>query len=326
MKNKLLAIGLCISQFALAQTDSLPSFQFEDVDSTPVKRYASQKVLNLSPNRFISVGYEYQGGFSYNGGTQADVTAARGMRVGLYTPIVSTNKLILNLAGTYWRTSFPLVQKTFNSDPFINQLQAKGTTSFGINLTGFKPLNEKNFLIGFVSTDVNYIGNVSNIDKRALTVSATGIYGWKKGENLMWGLGVSRTYRMGRVLHLPVLLYNRTFNSQWGIEALLPARAHVRRNFNAKNILLAGYELEGNQHAIYGTNNNWYLQRGEIKTRLIYERSLYKFWWVSIQVGLRANGRFTVVNTYDGKEANEVIKPTLGNALYGNISLNLVSL
>lgn len=326
MKNKLWVFAMLFGNVLFAQTDSLPSFQFEDVDSTPVKRFASQKVLNLSPNRFVSVGYEYQGGFSYNGGTLADVTAARGLRIGLYTPVVSTNKLILNLAATYWRTSFPLVQKTMNNDVFLNTLNAKGTTSFGLNLTGFKPLNEKNFLIGFVATDVNYVGQLANVNSKAITVSATGIYGWKKGENLMWGLGVSRTYRMGRVLHLPVLLYNKTFNSKWGIEALLPARAHVRRNFNAKNILLAGYELEGNQHAIYGTNNNWYLQRGEIKTRLIYERSLYKFWWLSVQVGLRANGRFTVVNTYDGKEANEVITPVLGNALYGNISLNLVSL
>ena len=55
------------------------------------------------------------------------------------------------------------------------------------------------------------------MSSKALTYSGTGIYGWKRNDNLQWGLGVSRTYRAGQLLHIPVVFYNRTFSPQWGV-------------------------------------------------------------------------------------------------------------
>lgn len=309
------------------------NLSFEDVDSTPIKRYATQKVINQSPNKFISVGYEYQGNFSYaglpnNGGTLANINNAAGLRIALNNPLISNNKLIANIGANFWRTNFPLTQKTNNNDVFVNALNGNGATSFGLNTTIFKPLNETNFLVLFGGADISYIApSLKEVSVKALTVSATAIYGWKKSENLMWGLGISRTYRLGRLIHVPVFLYNKTFNNKWGTELLLPARAHIRHNINSKSLLQMGYELEGNQYAIYNTNSSdRFLQRGEIKPRLIYERSIHKFWWISLQAGVRMNGRFSVVNQYNGNETREVRKPEIGNPLYFNISLNLVSL
>jgi hypothetical protein len=327
MKYILLALSSLLAIVSTAQ-----DMVFEDVDSTPVKRYATQKVLNQAPNKFISIGYEYQGGFSYqgsvSGGTLADVQRASGLRLAVNAPVISNTKLIANVGANFWRTAFPLVQLTNNIDGFVNALNNNGATSFGVNTTIFKPLNEKNFLVLFGSADVNYIApEIKTIDVKALTISATAIYGWKKSDNLMWGLGISRTYRMGRIIHVPVLLYNKTFNNKWGTELLLPARGHIRHNINTKSLLMAGYELEGNQYAIYNTNAiDRFLQRGEIKPRLIYERSLFGFWWLSVQAGMRINGRFTVVNEYNGGKEKEVRNPVIGNPFYFNVSLNLVSL
>jgi hypothetical protein len=199
--------------------------------------------------------------------------------------------------------------------------------SAGLNATIFKPLNEKRFLLFQVLGDANLItDDFKKVDMRAVTLSATAIYGWKPNEDLMWGLGVARTYRMGRVLHIPVLMYNRNFNERWGVEAVFPARVQFRRNFNPKSMIHMGYELEGNQYANFTGNGIRYLQRGEIKPRITWERSLSGFWWISLQAGLRANGRFVEVNQYDGKEKDELYKPTLGNTFFFNVSLNLVSL
>ncbi len=313
---------ICISLQSNAQ-----EFSFEDADSTPIKRYASQKVLNASPNKFISIGYEYQGGFNYfNGNAQSNIRSVSGVRAAISSPVISNNKLIVNLGANYWRSGFDVNSALLNMDMLRDNL-SKGLTNLGVSATVFKPLNEENFLIIQASADANYFGNsLSNIHKQTITWSGSAIYGWKKSDNLMWGLGVSRTYRMGRLIYVPVLLYNNTFNNKWGTEIVFPARAHLRHNINPKSLLMFGYELEGNQFAVKNNDSHVYLQRGEIKSRLIYERSLSGFWWISIQAGIRLNGRFVMVDTYDGGKKNEIITPNISNPLYFNIGLHLVSL
>lgn len=333
--KRLLLVGLCFPFFIQAQDTSkpAPTFSFEDVDETPVKVYCNQKILNQTPNRFISIGYEFQSSSNLkaNVAPQNDgrtINAMQGLRINFNTPLISKNKIIISLGGQYARTAFTGTNQF--PYPLFPQLVNDGLHSVGLNTTIFKPLNEKNFLILQANADANWLSpELKNINHQAITISAVAIYGWKKSESEMFGIGVSRTYRMGRLIYVPVILYNKTFNDKWGAEITFPAKAHVRRNLNPKSLLQLGYELEGNQFAVYNASSNntpTFLQRGEIKPRLVYERSLFGFWWLSVQTGLRINGRFHVVDRYDGKEQHQIITNTLTNPFYFNVSLNLVSL
>ena len=200
--------------------------------------------------------------------------------------------------------------------------------STGLNLTAFKPLNDKQFLIFQVNADLS--GNYGNLDgqlSKAMTYSGTAIYGWKKNDNFMWGLGVTRTYRAGQLLHIPVILYNRTFNPTWGIETTFPAKLNVRRNFSPTSYLMLGYEIEGNAFYLGRINNsNVFLRRGEMKPRITFETKLTGFVWLSAQAGLRYNWRFDAYDTQNPTaNENRVFSNTLGNPLYFNVSLNFVS-
>lgn len=335
MRNYLLIACIFFGKMLFAQTDTLVSgnnFSFSDVDEKPIKRYCTQKVLNQTPNRFISIGYEYQGAHDFKASpspfneTQR-YDNARGLRLGFFTPIVSKNNLIINLAANYWRTNYDGANYSFPY-PLYQSLNNNGLNSAGLSATVFKPLNEKKFLLFQVIADANWQNQSGgSISSNAITYSGSFVYGWKPTENLMWGIGAARTFRLGRPIVIPVLLYNQTFNEQWGIESVFPAKVAVRRNINKKSMLFAGYELEGNQYALNNGNlPTTFLQRGEIKTKFTYERSLFGFWWLSIQSGLRVNGRFNVVDRYNGAKSNEIVTTTLGNAFFFNVSLNLVSL
>lgn len=335
MKQLLKTLLISIPFFVQAQdtTKPAPTFAFEDVDNTPVKIYCNQKVINQTPNRFISIGYEYQAssnlkaeGAAWNDGRK--INAMQGLRLNFNTPLVSKNKLIVSLGGQYARTAFDGTHQI--PYPLFSALVDNGLHAAGLSTTVFKPLNSKNFIIFQANLDANWMApELKSINSKVLTISASAIYGWKKSENEMFGLGVSRTYRLGRLIYVPIIFYNKTFNEKWGLEATFPAKVHIRKNINPKSLLQLGYELEGNQFALYSSNASLaptFLQRGEIKPRLVYERSLFGFWWLSVQTGLRLNGRFNVVDKYDGKEQNQIITNTLSNPLYFNISLNLVSL
>lgn len=328
--KKLLLLLLAVPMLKAAAQDDTTAFpQFEDVDDRPVKRYATNRVLYTTPNRFLSFGYEYQGAHDVSSPqfVQGDrrFDAAQGPRISINAPVVSGTRAILNLGATYWRTGY---SGTAFPDILYSPLERRGLHSIGVNSTLFKPLNQKNVLVLQASLDGNaLVQQGTSPDSKALTFSATAIYGWKKSDSLMWGLGLSRTYRMGRLIHVPVLLYNRTFNDRWGVELLLPARGLVRRNFNPKTLATLGFELEGNQYAVYSkTGPTTFLQRGEIKPRLNIERNLTGFWWIALQAGVRANGRFVVVDRYNGSDKNEIVTTTLGTPFYFNLSLNLVSL
>ncbi|MDP4854732.1 MAG: hypothetical protein NWR20_01495, partial [Schleiferiaceae bacterium] len=177
-----------------------------------------------------------------------------------------------------------------------------------------------------------------------LRYSAAVIYGRRPTEKKQWGLGLARTYRVGEINYIPVVLYNSTDAlNKWGAEVLFPARAHVRRTINPRNMLFAGYELEGQSYRLWRDpasnfdlrNEDLEIRRGEARFRMVYEFSLKDFIWLSVQAGYRLQYRYDVDRLVDGVEIyrafgllrDDAYAQTngLGNPLYFNVSLNLVS-
>ena len=316
----------------VTDTSAVDDFDYSKFgDAEGVKRYATQKVLNQTPNRIVSLAYEYQGGFDMPGGPSFPnqtyrVNRISGIRGQLNIPVISNTKLIWQIGANYWRSGY-----NFESvnNAFVSKLNTNGMHTAGINTTIFKPLNEKNFLIFQASADVNGVfEGFDEINSKAVTLSATAIYGWKKSENNMIGVGVSRTYRAGQLIYVPVLLWNKTFNDKWGMELLLPARGHLRRNFSTSNILQLGFELEGNQYWMRtpSPNGQVFIQRGELKPRVMWDKKLKGFFWLNVQAGFRYNWRFDVMNEYDARKDNQLyFRSALTNPFYFSVGLNFVS-
>jgi hypothetical protein len=338
----IILLGFFYSVFAQEDSTDTDDYSLYG-DEVAVKRFVTQKVLNLSATKLISFGYEMQAAHTMQvaKGNEAysqfyRVQQASGPRVLVNFPVVSNDRIIFNIGGQYWGTSYTVKpdKTTSTLNPPADYLDQHMLHSFGIITSIFKPLNEKNFLIFQVGADFNaaFPGNGLAATGEAITIAATAIYGWKPNDRKMWGLGVGRTYRMGRPIVVPALLWNQTFNAKWGMELALPAKGFLRRNISPTSVLLAGYELEGNQFMLpgaegsTGSTSTLWLQRGEIKPRLQWEKQLKKFIWLSVQAGMRINGRFNFTDRYNGKEADEVYRTDLGIPFYFNIGLNLVSL
>jgi hypothetical protein len=289
------------------------------------KKFCTQKVLNQTPTKLFGIGYEHNLAFTNDNDFDKpqNIKSMGGLRINTTWLAISKNNFILSFGLNSWISKIKSKDATTVST--MNQVYSNSMDVESFNTTIFKPLNEKHFVIAQANADMATVDNEGDIalTKPGLTFSGSLMYGWKKGDYSMFALGLSRTYRLGRPLIVPVILYNKTFNENWGIETLLPAKAHVRYNFSTNSMLLVGYELEGQQFDL--VNSNLFLQRGEIKPRLMFEKKLKGFFWLSAQAGYRINGRFNFVNKYDGKEKNEVLVNQFGNAPYFNISINFVS-
>ncbi|MCS7019062.1 MAG: hypothetical protein RMJ87_06305 [Cytophagales bacterium] len=317
-------------------------------DDESVKRYCTQKVQYLSPTKLISIGYELQLPQTINTSfasfgtstlpSEGNPTAtflSHGLRLGANFPVISRSSIIINLGVNYYESRMAFENQAAVNNAMHRALKERGLRTTGLMATIFKPLNEKNFVIVAANADLN--GNYNFADVQPLSTlrySILGIYGWKKSDKLMWGLGWARTYRLGEVNNtVPLLMYNRTFNDRWGIEALLPARLNIRHNFSPTSLLLLGYELEGNSYHIRTTSSDPFSQRingaeirrSELKARLTYERQISGFIWLSAQAGIRMNANFNVSATERAPRRDYIVTNTLSNPLFFAFSINLVS-
>lgn len=333
---------------------------YEDLgfEDESIKRYANAKIEGLSPAKLISFGYDFQGpygitpgelyradGSTVAGGREMQVNSTSGIRAEFNLPVISKTNLVWQIGANYWNTSYNYAETPTTTDnPLHQTLSEHGLRTSGINTTVYKPLDEKQFILFQGSADMSGTYGSSLMPAQYLKYSAALLWGKRPTEKKQWGVGLARTYRVGELNYIPVILYNKTSaNNKWGTEALFPARVHVRRTINPRNMVFLGYELQGQSFRMYENipgfdlrGEDLEIRRGEIRLRAIYEFSLKNFIWMSIQAGYRINYRFDVdrlvagpdiyraFGLIDGTPAYAQING-LTNPFYVNISVNLVS-
>lgn len=317
---------------------------YADVVDAPTdnkkKIYCSQKIIGLSPSKLISLGFDYvakneleSDTISTYLGHKSTFNRNTGVRFAANFPVISNTKMILSLGVSYLDFKYNKVSDSLsNIHPLTASLAQNGLRSYGVNATLFKPFNEKWFMVVQAGADQNNAGDLNLFHSNGLKINGAAIFGKKAHDRRQFGVGVTQSYRGGALNYFPVVMYNYTSqNKKWGIEMLLPARANVRYTVNARNLLFAGFELEGNSYYMNPMVTNYnlgyknlQLHRSEIRPRLTYEFSVYNFIWMSVQAGYRLSYNFKV-DDVDYKAEPAIMDNKLGGAPYFNISLNLVS-
>lgn len=129
------------------------------------------------------------------------------------------------------------------------------------------------------------------------------------------------------------MVYNRTFNPRWGIEALAPARVLVRRNLSPQSLLFAGYEVASANHNLklrnpFATPNNpavrlLELRQIDFKFRLRFEHELLSFLWAGAEAGYRSNYQF---NAFDRTTSarDRISNSQFGSTPYASLDLFVV--
>jgi hypothetical protein len=362
-KGLLFVAFACRILAASAQQDSTANAPEEDYSiydqvefvDEKAKRYCSPKIFNQSPQRFISLQYDGQLGYdmrfsqvgSYQENDKVPVAESAtavftgGLRMSANIPVISKNSLVWQLGANFWQTGYRMKDQVsrIGAAGLIKELDRTGLRTAGLNTTLFKPLNEYSFLLFQGSADLSGNYTLQNMQSlRYLRYSGAVIWGRRPNDRKQWGIGVSRTYRVGEMNYIPVVLFNYTApNRKWGTEILFPARAHFRRTFNPRNLLLAGYELEGQSYRINklsDTERSLEIRRGELRARVEFQRQITGFIWLSAQIGWRYNWSFNAdMLANDGREffrgftgnQSYAMLNTLGNPLFFNIGVHLVS-
>lgn len=312
------------------------------------KRFASVKVSGKSPDKLITVGYDYQGGYDMDAGdfsifpaVSEKVNATHGIRLGANVPIISKNNIIVQMGFDYWRFNYEFENSGQLSHPLHATLSENGLNVANLSTTIYKPLNETSFLLARIGGTMGgdyELSELQPLNYNRYVVAM--LWGKKPADNKQWAIGMSRTYRAGELNYIPVVLYNWTgSNRKWGVETLFPAYGDVRYNFNPRSMLFFGFDLEGgsmrigNEGELAEPFDDLELRRSELRFRFRYERQIVGFLWLSAKVGYRYNYIFNVDRAPNGVDffrgffgdQDYVMVNELSNPLFFNLSLNLVS-
>ncbi len=310
-------------------------------EAEKVKSFCNNKIINLSPANLLSISYDAVLPFnmeSAGNGKKSNTPMGlnHGLRIETNYPVISKSNIIVNLYANYWQSNYTSSASFAEENQSLaRSLNQHPLRSAVVGALIFKPINEKKFVLLQVEPSLNgnyNFGDLSpNLGKIKYSLSA--LYGWKFNENTNFAVGLTRTYRGGRVLHIPVVMYNKTFNERWGTELLLPARGAVRYNFSVKSLLLFGYELEGQSYLLQSStsaplnnfmpNNELELRKSEIRARVQLRKSITDFIWLDAQIGMRVAYRFDL----DSNESSNkpILENSIGLPLYFRFGIALVS-
>jgi hypothetical protein len=331
------------------------------VDDAKVKRYAKPTIVGLSPTRFLSLSYDLQLPYtmdlssarfpvSGNSGWGVDedapvsesgrVNFTGGLRFNSNIPVISKANLVWQTGVNYMRTGYTIssIGSQKGASSLATILDDRGLNNLSWANTFFVPISEKHFFIVQGSLDMSGDYDWGLQPLGTIRWSLAAIYAKRVSENKRWGLGLARTYRVGNLNYVPVVMYDVTSsNRKWGTEILFPARAHVRYSFSKNALLLLGYELEGQSYRIDQLsvgNNSYEIRRGELRPRIELQKQLSGPFWMNIQAGYRIDYTFNVDELEDGREffrgffgeQQFGMVNTLGNAVYFNIGVSFVTL
>lgn len=328
-----------------AQEGEFDMSAFEEAGDAKV--YVNNKILGLSPTKLLNLSFDYAGentwetkkGDAFNGNystNESVFSSNSGLRLETNYPIISNHKLIVNAYLNYRESNYS-ARKGGSKRSIGRLFNQNGLRNTALGALIFKPLNEKNFLLFQVEGALNGNYNFGNISPEfsKLKFSAAALYGWKTNDYTNIAVGLTRTYGGGRLLHLPVFMFNKTFNNTWGVEMLLPARAALRRNFSPKSILKLGYELEGQSYHIQSgdidvnsvfrsqNENDWELRKSEIRPRISWDKSITDFIWFNVQAGAIITYRMDVDR--EAGASNAWLKNSPGIPFYFRFGIQLVS-
>lgn len=340
-------------------TDQEEEFDFSQFEpaSEPAKSFCSNKVLGQTPTPLLSISYYHQLPYDMTAGSPqggADISEelrverSQQISLGGNFPLISRNNILINMNLQYQEQLYSMGGEP--EHPLQRNLDEYNLRRSAAQFTIFKPLNERNFLLGQVGAELNGDYSVDQMPQAGnIRVPAALLYGWKPNDRLMYAFGASRTYLGGALNYVPIAYYFHTFrNEKWGIEALLPARGMLRYRFNSLSLMSVGFNVLG---ATYSLNNfpslaedyaqdrggigpfneltraqNIELRRSEIQVGLTYQQAISGFFWFNIEGGYRINYSYELDKDGDfvrfWDNSDYFMENKLGNPLYFRVGIS----
>ncbi|HEX8326023.1 MAG TPA: DUF6268 family outer membrane beta-barrel protein [Hymenobacter sp.] len=344
------AVFLLLSRAVLAQDPAptppvYPAAAATAADSaagnTDRQQFANPSVLGMGPSKGLIVRYERMPRFGVASSAKVaglndfstDATKNARLSIKGYIPAWNRPHLKVIVGLSYEREEFQFAQLPTNYELYDN-IENKGLKSTAAQIAIIRPIDDVHWYLARIKGELSGDYTSSELRKSDYTrLSAEAIYGWKRSANFSWGVGFQYGYTFGRLSLYPAVIYNRTFNSRWGVEALFPARVTMRYNVSQNSILYAGYTVDGYNYIVRLRSpltrdgqpdkralTTLELRETEVKFRLRWERELLSFLWMGAEAGYRYNYAFDAFDRTNA-DREKIIDSKFNGVPYASLEL-----
>ena len=349
--------AVCLSAGQLAQAQTQPRVYpaaaptaadtaANNSQLTDRQQFANPSVLGMGPSKGLIVRYERLAKFGVDSKAQVQgladfsTNATKNARLSIkgYIPAWNHPHLKVVVGLSYEREEFKFEQRPANYELFDN-LENKGLKSTAVQVAVIRPVDGVHWYLARVKGELSGDYTSDQLTRSDYSrFSAEAIYGWKRSPNFSWGVGFQYGYTFGRLSLYPAVIYNRTFNSHWGVEALAPARVTLRYNVNPNSIFYAGYTVDGYNYIVHlrtplarknpdgspdlskAALNSLELRETEVKFRLRWEHEVLSFLWMGAETGYRYNYAFDAFDRTNA-DREKIISSPLAGAPYVSLEL-----
>lgn len=288
-------------------------------------------VINKSPGKGLLIEYKLTSGGNFTpdevatGISPSNVNNLERLRLRLKVPIILKPKVKFLLGFDHFRENYNF---NFIQPAFAEQLYLLSNTTLKTSrITGYflQSLGETNYLGVQIrgAFSGNYNGIV-NTDPYYRQFRVSTILGFKKREDVEWGIGLVYSDNFSRKRVLPFLLYNRTYNERWGLESAFPISVLMRYNFSSKSLLLFGPELSSSSYALRGEQQlpeeDYFFRHTELHLGAKYEWQISPWIWANIHGGLQVNFDSRYERALD---LDDLFEPDLNTGAFLKIGLFL---
>ena len=303
--------------------------------------FANPSVLGMGPSKGLIVRYERMPAFSITSSGQVvgikdyagSVDKNARLSIKGYIPAWNHPHLKVVVGLSYEREEFQFIAPATQYELY-NNIENKGLKSTAAQVAIIRPVDAVHWYLVRVKGELSGDYTSDELSKSDYSrFSAEAIYGWKRSPTFSWGVGFQYGYTFGRLSLYPAVIYNRTFNSHWGVEALFPARVTLRYNANANSIFYAGYSVDGYNYILHLRNplvrtdqadkaalNTLELRETEVKFRLRWEHELLSFLWMGAEGGYRYNYAFDAFDRTNA-DREKIINSQLNGTPYASLEL-----
>ena len=313
------------------------------------QQFANPSVLGMGPSKGLIVRYERMPKFGVSSSAQVqglndfstDVNKNARLSIKGYIPAWNHPHLKIIVGLSYEREEFQFAKLPTNYELYDN-IENKGLKSTAAQIAVIRPVDAVHWYLARVKGELSGDYTSSQLTKSDYSrFSAEAIYGWKRSPNFSWGVGFQYGYTFGRLSLYPAVIYNRTFNARWGIEALAPARVTLRYNASQNSIFYAGYTVDGYNYIVNLSRapltrrnpdgsadlskaalSTLELRETEVKFRLRWERELLSFLWMGAEAGYRYNYAFDAFDRTNA-DREKIIDSHFNGAPYASLELFL---
>ncbi|WP_310394545.1 DUF6268 family outer membrane beta-barrel protein [Hymenobacter sp.] len=351
-----LSAALCCGAVQAARAQDPTPSVFPPAAATPAdsaagptsgRQFANPSVLGMGPSKGLIVRYERLPKFNIASSAQVvgiqnyagEVDKNARLSIKGYIPAWNRPHLKVIVGLSYEREEFKFNGASRDYELYGN-IEDKGLKSTAAQVAIIRPVDAVHWYLARLKGELNGDYNTSTELTRSdyARFSAEAIYGWKRSPNFSWGVGFQYGYTFGRLSLYPAVIYNRTFNSRWGVEALAPARVTLRYNVSPSSILYAGYTVDGYNYIVKLRNTlarkkpdgspdgstiplrTLELRETEVKFRLRWERELFSFLWLGAEAGYRYNYAFDAFDRTNA-DREKIIDSKFNGAPYASLEL-----